>query len=110
MKITKNEVNYRLKHYRKTPTENNKTELTKANNIHRQTCLQAKTDSWIKWTEKLNDQTNAKDLWQRIKMVNGCRTTTTRHPDPTNKTEELCKTFGDRSSSDNIPADVRQKL
>ena len=110
MKITKNEVNYRLKQHRKKPTEITKTELTNATDIHRQTCNEAKTESWIKWTETLNDQTNAKDLWNRVKLVNGSKATTTRHPNPTSKAEELCKTFADRSKSDNIPADVRQKL
>ena len=43
-------------------------------------------------------------------MIGGCKTTTTRHPDPKTKAEELCKTFADRSSSDNFPDNIRQKL
>ena len=110
MKITKNELNYCLKQHRKQPTEQTKTALTEATNIHNQTCIEAKTESWIKWTETLNDKTNARELWNQIKKVNGSKTSTTRHPNPTSKAEELCKTFADRSKSDNIPADVRQKL
>ncbi len=110
MKITKNELNFRLNKHRKHPTEHTKTKLTEATQIHNQTCIEAKTESWIKWTETLNDKTNAKDLWNQIKRVNGSKTSTTRHPNPTSKAEELCKTFADRSKSDNLPADVRQKL
>ena len=110
MKVTKNEVNYRLKYHRQAPTETTKAKLTEAINVHRKTCQEAKTQSWIKWTETLNEQTNSKILWQRVKMIGGCRTPTTRHPDPTTKAEELCKTFADRSSSDNLSDSIRQKL
>ena len=69
MKVTKNEVNYRLKHHKQAPTETTKAKLTEAINVHRKTCQEAKTQSWIKWTETLNEQTNSKVLWQRIKWL-----------------------------------------
>ena len=110
MKITKNDLNYRIKQHRKSPTNDTRTKLTEAAKIHNQTCNEAKAESWIKWTETLNDETNARDLWNRIKMINGSKKSTPRHPNPTNKAEELCKTFADRSQSHNIPADVRLRL
>ncbi|XP_076054465.1 uncharacterized protein LOC143033150 [Oratosquilla oratoria] len=110
MKVTKNEVNHCLKRLRRDPSQANRAQLSEANALHRRTCDEAMNEAWIKWTEELNDKTTDRDLWKRIKAVSGRNPAPPRHPDPAAKADDLCKTFAERSSSNNLPDNIRHHL
>ena len=111
MKVTKNEVNYHLKRFRRDNTADNNQRLNEALVLHRQTCEEARQEAWVQWTEELNGmQTTTGDMWRRIKAVSGAPPPVPRHPDPQKKAEELCQSFAERSDSSNLPPRVRQAL
>lgn len=66
-------------------------------------------EKYLQFTSQLNHTSSMTQVWDRIKRIRGQHSRPSAHPDPAGKAEELMRDYHERSSSDSLPDQLREK-
>ena len=107
----KTRLNRVRKIYRKRPTDDNRETLQEVARDVTERLNQIKLERWYEWCSQLSRLSKIRDLWAWLKRVAGKnnKQNTSTHPNPQQEAERLAETFANRTNSENLPIETRQK-
>ena len=106
-----------LNKFKKNNTEENKIEFKRLKAIAKRTVKNSKSKSWIEYINTINNQTTTKEVWRKIKSIEGKNKNThiTAIQDqgktilnPREIANTLAETFAKNSSDENLDHDFRE--
>ena len=107
------EVNHRVnmcrKAFRKTRSPGNLANLREATTQAREAAKRVREEKWLEWCESFGHQTTLSELWNRVKRATNRSAPRKTHHDPQSEAERLVLDFSARTSSANLPPDVRAR-
>ena len=110
VKCAKQDYNRASRHYRRNRNDANKITMREKFDIFNGMCKHVQERSWRDWVKECNVDISSRELWHRLRTCTGVPSRTPTHPNPTDKAEELCLQFVNRSNIENLPIDTRQRL
>ena len=107
----KTRLNRVRKLYRKRSTDENRETLREVAKDVTERLNLIKLEKWYEWCSQLSRLTKIRDLWAFLKRVAGKNSTQKRstHPNPQQEADRLAEAFANRTNSENLPIQTRQK-
>ncbi|KAG7168478.1 hypothetical protein Hamer_G002546, partial [Homarus americanus] len=72
--------------------------------------LKIREDKWLEWCATFNAQTSLSELWRKLRIATGKLPRAPAHPQPLYEANRLAEHFAERSSSAQLPPEIRLHL
>ncbi|KAG7163931.1 LINE-1 retrotransposable element ORF2-like 2 [Homarus americanus] len=72
--------------------------------------LKIREDKWLEWCATFNAHTSLSELWKKLRIATGKLPRASAHPKPLQEPNRLAEHFAERSSSAQLPPEIRLHL
>ncbi|KAG7162995.1 RNA-directed DNA polymerase from mobile element jockey-like 46, partial [Homarus americanus] len=72
--------------------------------------LKIREDKWLEWCATFNAHTSLSELWRKLRIATGKLPRAPAHPQPLQEANRLAEHFAERSSSVQLPPEIRLHL
>ena len=110
VQFAKRLANQATRKHRKRPTPESKMAMREAYKQYEKICTQVKHYSWYKWAGEVNNTTSPTKIWDRIRRCKGVPPREKTHNNPKQRANELCTSFAERCSPDNLGVNQQLQL
>ncbi|KAG7160423.1 RNA-directed DNA polymerase from mobile element jockey-like 33, partial [Homarus americanus] len=108
------EQNHRIntfrRHLRQYPSPEGVKLLRAAVQHARQITKKIREDKWLEWCASFNAHTSLSELWRKLRIATGKLPRSPAHPQPLQEANRLAEHFAERSSSAQLPPEIRLHL
>ncbi|KAG7165507.1 RNA-directed DNA polymerase from mobile element jockey-like 37, partial [Homarus americanus] len=103
-------INTFRRHLRQYPSPEGVKLLRAAVQHARQITQKIREDKWLEWCATFNAHTSLSELWRKLRIATGKLPRSPAHPQPLQEANRLAEHFAERSSSAQLPPEIRLHL
>ncbi|KAG7165529.1 RNA-directed DNA polymerase from mobile element jockey-like 15 [Homarus americanus] len=107
---SENRINTFRRHFRQYPSPEGVKLLRAAVQHARQITQKIREDKWLEWCATFNAHTSLSELWRKLRIATGKLPRAPAHPQPLQEANRLAEHFAERSSSAQLPPEIRLHL